>query len=332
MTNHRHDDLIDLTTKVKSSLLGLGTAPLGGLFSSVQESDSDDLINSALDNGIEFIDTAPLYGYGRAEMRIGRVISKKRRPLTLESKVGRVIRQVKSDKGLGSDKGLADFADAVPDVEPVFDFSKSAILESFEESLKRLQVESIDILLIHDADDHLKQAIDIAFPTLFELKQQGLIKAIGIGMNWVDNAAHMIRNTELDVALIAGRYTLIDQSAQDVLFPLALSKNVSIIAGGVFNSGVLANPVKGQTFNYAPAPQEIIQKAQKVKEYLAKRNIKITAAALQFPLRHSAVKMVLTGARHKNELLSNIEDFDQNLPQDLWQQMENDKIIDRMPN
>lgn len=326
----RHKQLINLTDKVQSSLLGLGTAPLGGLFSSVQESDSDELIKTALDNGIEFIDTAPLYGYGRAELRIGRILKTNRRPKTIETKVGRVIRKIKSDSKLGSDKGLADFADAVPDVEPIFDFSRDAILESFEESLKRLQVKSIDILLIHDADDYLEQAIDVAFPTLVELKNQGLIKAIGIGMNWIENAAYIIRNTDLDVALIAGRYTLIDQTAQEMLFPLAITKKVSIIAGGVFNSGVLANPTSGQTFNYAPASDEIINKAKKVKTYLDKRRIKITAAALQFPLRNPAVKMVLTGARHKHELISNINDFNQKMPDSLWQEMEHDGIIEKL--
>jgi len=297
---------------------------LGGLFTSVKEDDSDELITTALDAGINYFDTAPLYGNGRAEQRLGRILKNTDKPFVISTKVGRVLNKTQSAENEMGDsaKGLAWFADANLDLEPVLDYSGDGVKRSINESLERLGLDHIDIALIHDAEDHTEQAINETFPVLAELRAQGIIKAIGIGMNLCAPSMKIMRETDLDVALIAGRYTLLDQEAQDELFPLAIKMNVSITSAGVYNSGVLANPNPGSFFNYVPAPEEIINRARKIGAFLKERGISLTAAALQFPLRHPAVTTVLTGARNKTELLSNVVDFDSQIPESIWEELE----------
>ncbi len=317
----RHNTKVAIArTGLQVTKLGLGTAPLGGLFTSVLDSDSDELIRSAFDNELNFFDTAPQYGHGTAEIRLGRILKTIGKPYVLETKVGRVLNPTAS-----ADK--AWFADANPHLEPVFDFSAEGIKRSIEESLKRLGVDHIDIALLHDADDHLEQAIREAYPVLDDYRRQGIIKGVGMGLNLCAPSIAIMNECDLNVALIAGRFTLLDQEAQDELFPLALKKNVSILAAGVYNSGVLANPNPGATYNYLPASEEVISRARAIGEFLKARNVSLTAAALQFPLRHPAVTVVLTGSRSRAELESNIADFNHDLPQDIWKELEESGLI-----
>jgi D-threo-aldose 1-dehydrogenase len=183
---------------------------------------------------------------------------------------------------------------------------------------------------MHDAENHIEQAINIAYPVLADLKRQGIIKAVGIGINFCDVAIEIMKNVDLDIVLLAGRYTLLDQSAQNKLLPYALERKVDITIGGVFNSGVLADPKPGATFEYLPASDEIIKKAQDIRAFLSKQGIPLTAAALQFPLRHPAVTSVLTGSRNSKELLANMADFDLELPEDIWIQLEGAGLIETM--
>lgn len=306
------------------SRLSLGTAPLAGLFTPVKDDESDALIKTALEQGINYFDTAPLYGHGSSETRLGRILKTVNTPFVLETKVGRVLKTVeKADP-------VPWFPDADPHIQPVFDYSRDGILKSFEDSLNRLGVSHIDIALMHDCENHVEEAINNAFPVLHTLKSQGVIKAIGVGLNFPDVAIRIMEEVDLDIALIAGRYTLLDQSAQSELLSYAMERNVDVTIGGVFNSGVLANPVKGATFEYLPASDEIISKAQKIGTFLKERDIPLTAAALQFPLRHPAVTSVLTGSRNSQELLSNIADFDRELPKDIWSELEEAKLIERL--
>ena len=306
------------------SRLSLGTAPLAGLFTPVKDDESDALIKTALSEGINYFDTAPLYGHGSAETRLGRIIKSVTEPFILETKVGRVLKKVeKADP-------VPWFPDADPHIQPEFDYSRDGILKSFEDSLERLGVSHIDIVLMHDCENHINEAINNAFPVLHTLKSQGVIKAIGVGLNFPDVALRIMEEVDLDIALIAGRYTLLDQSAQHELLSYAMERNVDITIGGVFNSGVLANPVKGATFEYLPASDEIIEKAQKIGAFLKERGIPLTAAALQFPLRHPAVTSVLTGSRSSRELLANIADFDREIPVEIWQELEDAKLIERL--
>ena len=304
--------------------LSLGTAPLAGLFSDVQDKDSDLLIKTALSQGIKYFDTAPLYGHGSAETRLGRVLKTVKEPYILQTKVGRILTRVEKANS------MPWFPGADPHIEPVFDYSRDGILKSFNDSLERLGVGHIDIALMHDAENHIEEAINNAYPVLAELKAQGIIKAIGVGLNFCDVAMRIMREVDLDIALIAGRYTLLDQTAQRELLPYAIERKVDITIGGVFNSGVLANPVKGATFEYLPASDEIIAKAQKIGAFLGERGIPLTAAALQFPLRHPAITSVLTGSRSSEELLSNIADFDRELPANIWTELEDAGLMERL--
>lgn len=321
----RHNQKIGMKrVDLELTRLSLGTAPLAGLFKSVDVSESDELIHTALDNGMNYFDTAPLYGHGLAEERLGRILSNVTKPFVLQTKVGRVLNWVeKADP-------VPWFPDADPHIQPVFDYSADGIKRSLDESLKRLGVDRIDIALMHDAENHISEAINIAYPVLADLKRQGIIKAIGIGINFCDVAIEIMKNVDLDIVLLAGRYTLLDQSAQNKLLPYALERRVDITIGGVFNSGVLADPKPGATFEYLPASDEIIKKAQDIGAFLKNLGIPLTAAALQFPLRHPAVTSVLTGSRNSKELLANAADFDLELPEDIWNQLEDAGLIEKM--
>ena len=321
----RHNQKIGMKrVGLELTRLSLGTAPLAGLFKSVDISESDQLIRTALDNGMNYFDTAPLYGHGLAEERLGRILSNVTKPFVLQTKVGRVLNWVeKADP-------VPWFPDADPHIQPVFDYTADGIKRSLDESLKRLGVDQIDIALMHDAENHISEAINIAYPVLADLKRQGIIKAIGIGINLCDVAIEIMKNVDLDIVLLAGRYTLLDQSAQNKLLPYALERRVDITIGGVFNSGVLADPKPGATFEYLPASDEIIKKAQEIGAFLKNLGIPLTAAALQFPLRHPAVTSVLTGSRNSKELLANAADFDLELPEDIWNQLEDAGLIEKM--
>ena len=322
----RHNQKVGMKrVDLEISRLSLGTAPLAGLFKSVDIAESDQLINTALESGINYFDTAPLYGHGLAEQRLGRILGKVSKPFVLQTKVGRVLNWVeKADP-------VPWFPDADPHIQPVFDYSAEGIKRSFNESLERMGVDHIDIALMHDAENHVPQAINDAYPVLADFKRQGIIKAIGIGINFCDVAIEIMKNVDLDIALLAGRYTLLDQSAQNKLLPYALERKVDITIGGVFNSGVLADPKPGATFEYLPASDEIIAKAQAIGAFLKNLGIPLTAAALQFPLRHPAVTSVLTGSRNSSELTSNMADFDLDLPADIWTQLEDAGLIEKMP-
>ena len=321
----RHNQKVGMKrVDLELTRLSLGTAPLAGLFKSVDISESDQLIHTALDNGMNYFDTAPLYGHGLAEERLGRILGNVTKPFVLQTKVGRVLNWVeKADP-------VPWFPDADPHIQPVFDYSADGIRRSLEESLKRLGVDHIDIALMHDSENHIPEAINIAYPVLADLKRQGIIKAVGIGINLCDVAIEIMKNVDLDIVLLAGRYTLLDQSAQNKLLPYALERKVDITIGGVFNSGVLADPKPGATFEYLPASDEIIAKAQAIGAFLSERGIPLTAAALQFPLRHPAVTSVLTGSRNSKELLANMADFDLELPEDIWNQLEDAGLIEKM--
>ena len=321
----RHSELVKIErTGLEVTKLSLGTAPLGGLFTSVPEADSDGVIAAAFDANINFFDTAPLYGSGRAEVRLGRGLNEAKRPYILSTKVGRVLNPV---SGVSNAGGLAGFADADTSVEPVFDYSRAGVRRSFEESLKRLNVDRIDVALIHDADDRIDEAIKYAYPALEEMRSEGMVSTIGVGMNYCPPTIKAVVETDIDIVLIAGRYSLLDQSSQEQLFKETMKRKVSVMIGGVYNSGILANPVAGATFHYAPAPDEIIAKAQKIRDLLATFNVSLTAAAIQFPLRHPAVTTVLTGSRSPKELLANIADFDSEVPAEAWAALETAGLI-----
>lgn len=317
----RHDSWVGIgRTGVEVTRLGLGTAPLGGMFTTVDDDDALKLVKAACANGIGYFDTAPLYGYGVAEFRLGRGLGAVGPgPRTICTKVGRL---------------LVAGAETVPDIfidtseeQPVFDFSAAGIRRSLEESLARLDLDHVDILLIHDPDDHAEQALDEAYPELDRLRSEGIVKAIGVGIDHPELATRFVRETDIDLVLIAGRYTLLDQTAGEDLLPEALRRGIDIVTAGVFNSGILANPRPGATYEYEPAPTHLIERARAIGEVTTAFDVPLTAAALQFPLRHRAVTAVLTGARTARELLANIADFDRNIPEACWEALERSGLV-----
>ena len=312
----KHNDIVRLRTGVEISRLSLGTAAFGGLYRSVSETDCTDTLLTAINNGINFIDTAPHYGKGTSEVRIGKAIAgRDRSSFVISTKVGRLL--VPSDAEIDE-----FFMDADNSVERKFDFSAKGVRQSLESSLERLGIESVDILLIHDPDAHADEAILEAYPELDRMRSEGIIKAIGVGMNQCAIPTRIMKETDIDVVLIAGRYSLLDQEAMEELLPMALARNVDVIVAGVFNSGILANPVKGATFDYLPASDELLAKAVRIREVLDEHQVSLTSAALQFPLRHPAVKSVLVGCRSAAEVESNIEEFDKTIENRAWDDLE----------
>lgn len=311
----KHDDAVTLRGGVKVSRLSLGTAAFGGLFSSVSDEECTATIHASLDAGINFIDTAPHYGKGTSERRTGIALKQRERStFVISTKVGRLLVTSKNDID-----NL--FLDADNTVERKFDFSATGVRSSLEASLERLGLDSVDVLFIHDPDADPDAAIFEAYPQLERMRSEGIIKAIGIGMNQCEIPTRFIKETDIDLVLIAGRYSLLDQSAATELLPLALERNVDVIAAGVFNSGILANPVKGATFDYLPASDELLARAVRIREVLTGHRVSLTAAAMQFPFQHPAVKSVLVGCRNLAEVKGNISEFNKTIPNKVWQDL-----------
>jgi D-threo-aldose 1-dehydrogenase len=312
----KHNETVRLRTGVEIPRLSLGTAAFGGLYRSVSEADCTETVLTAINKGINFIDTAPHYGKGTSEVRIGKAIAgRDRSSFVISTKVGRLL--VPSSAEIDE-----FFMDADNTVERKFDFSAKGVRQSLESSLERLGIESVEILFIHDPDSHADEAILEAYPELDRMRAEGIIKAIGVGMNQCEIPIRIMKETDIDVVLIAGRYSLLDHEAMEELLPTALARNVDVIVAGVFNSGILANPVKGATFDYLPASDELLAKAVRIREVLDGHQVSLTSAALQFPLRHPAVKSVLVGCRSAAEVESNIEEFDKTIENRAWDDLE----------
>jgi D-threo-aldose 1-dehydrogenase len=299
-------------TPLHVTQLGLGTAPLGGLFEAVSDDTAHRVIDAAWEAGIRYFDTAPLYGHGLAERRLGAVLgSKPRDEFVLSTKVGRLLRADAPPEPGQAYKG-------VPPVNPVFDFSYDGVMRSVEESLSRLGFDRIDVLHIHDPDDHFEEASTGAYRALDRLRSEGSIGAVGAGMNQSEMLVRFARAADFDCFLLAGRYTLLDRSGAVELLPLCVERRIAIIAGGVFNSGILADPRPGATFNYTTAPPELVRRAEELKAVCDRLGVDLKAAAIQFPLRHPAVATVLTGCRSVEELEENVRAFQTAIPDELW--------------
>ena len=287
--------------------LGFGTAPLGYLYSPVDEDIAVATMVRAYQLGIRWFDTAPLYGQGVAETRLGLAMKTIPRDIvTIATKVGYVVPDLPSNA----------INEALPQ-----DFSYDGVLRSFEASLGRLDCGYIDILQIHDPDNHYNAAMEGAYHALRRLLEEGVVRAIGVGMNQSALLARFAQDGEFDSLLVAGRYTLLDQSALDDLMPVALKHHVAILVGGVFNSGILADPwAVHPTFNYGPANEEWIHKARALDQWCRHEGIPLKAAALQFPFGHAAVAGVLIGARTVDELEENVEMAQYPILEAFWQQ------------
>jgi D-threo-aldose 1-dehydrogenase len=303
--------------------LALGGAPLGNLFQPVPDADATATIRAAWDLGIRFYDVAPLYGYGIAETRMGSSLaSTDRNEFALATKVGRLLRVPAEASARQPDLTQMHegqpFYKNTPSAEPVWDFSYDGAMRSLEESLARLGMDRVDIVHVHDPDDHVEEALSGAFRALIELRDQGVIGAVGVGIDNAAPAARFVREVDIDCVLIAGRWTLLDHEARRVLLPAARARGVGVIAAGVFNSGVLANPSEGATFDYVPCPPDVLARTRLLQSVCSRYDVPLKAAALQFPLRHPAVVSVVSGARTPAEITENAALFEMNIPDELW--------------
>jgi D-threo-aldose 1-dehydrogenase len=275
--------------------LGLGGAAIGNMFAGVSDDDARATVDAAWDAGIRFFDTAPLYGHGVSERRLGRALrSRTRSDYVLSTKVGRVLRPT------GSARPSTIFTD-VGDLEPKFDFSRDGIMRSLEESLERLGTDRVDVALVHDPDDHEDDALRHAFPTLLRLRDEGVVAAVGCGMNQTAMLERFVARIDVDCVLLAGRYSLLDRSGADLLAQCA-ARRVGVILGGVFNTGVLADPDAHPTYDYAAASPAVLERARHLRACCEARAVPLGAAALQFAMRHPAVTTVLVGARSRAEV------------------------------
>jgi len=297
--------------------LSFGGAAIGNLFTEVSEQDARAAVDAAWDGGIRTFDTAPHYGLGLSERRLGDALRHRPRDeYVICTKVGRLL-----DPGhpadsppCGDPEGFAVPARYIRR----FDFSADGVTRSLEASLARLGLDRVDIALIHDPDDHAEQAFREAYPALEKLRAAGVVRAIGAGMNQAEMLTRFVTDTDVDVVLVAGRYTLLDQSAAAELLPAALRRGVSVIAGGVFNSGLLAAPAEGATYDYQAAPAGLIERARRLQEACARFGVPLRAAAARFPLTHPAVASVLIGARNAAEITDALRLRAVDIPAALW--------------
>lgn len=310
-------------TAVEVTRLGLGTAPLAGLYHAVAEDQALAALERAWDLGIRFFDTAPLYGYGLGETRTGAVLARKpRAEFALATKVGRLLRP-----GAPPEPGQVFFG--TPAVNPVFDFSYDGVMRSVEESHERLGIERLDVLHIHDPDNHEAAALNGAYRALDELRSARVIGAVGAGMNQTAMLTRFAREADFDCFLLAGRYTLLDQVALDELLPACVERGVSIIAAGVFNSGILADPRPGTHYNYREAPRDLVARAQRIQAVCERHHVPLRAAAVQFPLGHPAVQTVLVGCRSAEQVEDTVRMFETPIPGALWGELKSKNLLRR---
>lgn len=294
----------------------LGGAQLGGLLETMTEEEAWDTLERAWSSGIRRFDTAPHYGAGLSERRLGAFLAgKPREEFVLSTKVGRLL--VPTDEDTEGVEGFfgGDRNRRVPD------YSADGVLRSVEQSLGRLGLDRVDTLYVHDPDDHVDQAVSEAVPALVRLRDEGVVEHVGAGMNVTEPLLRIVAETDADQIMLAGRYSLLDRSAEAQLLPLCLEKGVQVVAVGVYNSGLLADPVAGATYDYAEAPVEIVERARAVQRACAAYDVPLRAAALQFPLRHPAVTEVGVGCRSAAQVDDNVEMFGFDVPEELWDEL-----------
>jgi D-threo-aldose 1-dehydrogenase len=299
--------------------LGLGTAPLGGWPSAVTAAQAREAIEAAWQAGLRHFDTAPFYGHGLSEQHLGQVLpGHDRAEFTISTKVGRLLVPGEPKDALYQ---------GVPRLVPTFDFSGPGAATSLAESKQRLGLDRIDVVLIHDPDDHHDQALAESFPVLADLRAAGAIGAVGAGMNVSAPLAAFASEADFDCFLLAGRYTLLEQGALDELMPAVAERGASIIAGGVYNSGVLADPQRAQYYNYAPAPPDIVARAVRLGQACAEFDVPLRAAAIQFPLGHPLVASVVIGARTPAEVADAVAMMRYPVPAELWAALKDRELI-----
>jgi D-threo-aldose 1-dehydrogenase len=322
-TNRLHGGLIEVTE------LGFGGGPLGGLLQPVDDDAAAATLGAVWDGGIRYFDTAPHYGIGQSERRFGEFLRQQPRDaFTLSTKVGRLL--VEQDPA-----GRTDEAFQVPATHRrVWDFSRDGVRRSLEESLVRMGLDRVDILYLHDAGEHFEAALRHGYPALAELRGEGVVGAIGAGMEHAGLLTELVRETDVDVLMLPGRYTLLDQSALDQLLPACQERGVSVIAAAVFHSGVLAQlqPGPGAMFGYQTASSAVLDKANRIARMCAVHGVTLPQAAMAFPLTHPAVAGVVLGMRSAEEVRQNLDFFAVGVSGQLWRDLCAEGLLDeRVP-
>jgi len=309
-----------------------GTAPLGNIFRPIPEPEAQDMLGAAWDAGVRFFDTAPMYGHGLAELRTGHGLRwKKRDDFVLASKVGRLLTPARRES-----IDFSPWADAAP-FTMRFDYSYDGTMRSFEDSLQRLGLERMDVCFIHDIDVFTRgaeqpavfeQAMDGCWRALEKLRSQGLVKAIGVGVNEWQVCHEALKRRDFDCFLLAGRYTLLEQDALDEFLPLCEKRGAAVVVGGGFNSGILATgATPGAKYNYSPAPQAILDKVAKIEAVCAEYGVPLPAAALQFVVAHPAVPSFIAGTRTVAQLRQNLAWFEHPIPVAFWAELKRRSLL-----
>ncbi|MDP3895379.1 MAG: aldo/keto reductase [Mesorhizobium sp.] len=316
--------------------LGFGTAPLGNLYRAMSDETADATLRAAWDAGIRYFDTAPLYGLGLAETRLNRFLrDKPRDAYLLSTKIGRLLRVAMPDQRTG----IGKFFD-VPNRREVYAYSHDGVMRSMEASLERLGVDRIDILLAHDLDIFThgsKAAADARVAEFFDaggyramarLRDEGVVKAIGAGVNEWQVCQTLAGQGDFDLFLLAGRYTLLEQESLESFLPLCARRGIGIVIGGAYNSGILASgPKPGAFYNYEPAPPAILERVAAIQAVCARHGVALAQAALRFPLAHPAVVCVIPGAAKPDEVALNIATLGVDIPAALWTDLKGAGLI-----
>lgn len=296
--------------------LGLGGAQLGNLYRAISDETAYDIVDEAWSLGIRYFDTAPHYGLGLAERRLGVALAgRPRDEYVLSTKVGRLI--VDNPDFTGVERDTEGF-DVPADVVRRLDYSRDGVLRSLEESLTRLDMDHVDIVFVHDCENHVEEALAGAVPALVELREQGVVSHVGLGMNFDRILTRFVRESDVDTIMLAGRYTLLEQPAADELLPLCVEKGVRVMAAGVYNSGILATPSPGTTYNYEAAPPALVERARRIAGVCTRFGVELPAAAIAFVAAHPAVESVVLGASSAEQVRLNVARSAVAVPPGLW--------------
>jgi D-threo-aldose 1-dehydrogenase len=304
-------------TVVHPGPFGLGCAQLGNLFQAMSDDDAFDVLEAAWDAGVRWFDTAPHYGLGLSERRLGAFLrTKPRHEFTVSTKVGRLLVPNPAGRHRRDEEGF----DVPATLRRVWDFSAPGVLRSLEASRERLGLDAIDVVLIHDPLEHAAAAIDEAYPALESLRADGRVRAIGVGTRDTTVLTRFVEETGINVVMLAGRYTLLDQTALDELFPACARRGVSVLNAGVFNSGVLASPEPsaGATFEYTTAAAGIVERARAIARVCADHGTSLPAAALAFSRAHPAIASIVVGAATAAQVRENRSMLDPPPPPEVW--------------
>ena len=312
-------------TGLQLTTLGFGAAPIAGLYRAVDQTTARATVDAAWGGGIRYFDTAPHYGLGLSERRLGEALrDRPRDDVVVSSKVGRLL--VPRTPPLARDD---DMFDVPGDLTRRRDYSRDGVLRSLEATLQRTGLDRVDVLYIHDPDEHWREAAEEAVPALVALREADVVGAIGVGMNQSAMLARFIRETDVDLVMLAGRYTLLEQGAADELLPTALEYGRSVVAAAVFNSGLFARDdvPDTATYNYGQASPDVLERARLLASVCREHGTTLPAAAIRFPLRHPAVASVVVGMRSPEEVDRNLAAHAQHVPDELWADLEHRGLL-----